>query len=108
MLIHAVEIISKDEWEEGIYLVKGFEVHTKIEKGETVEKISLYGVPFKGNPIVESKMMSITKSALFRGKNLTWFVFNGIVFYAREGVEDTSNIVEKAFKEYEKCYGNEL
>lgn len=108
MLIHAVEIKSRNEWEEGIYLVRGFEVHTKIENGKTVEKISLYEVPFKGEPIVENKMMSITKSALFRGKNLTWFVFNGIVFYAREGIEDTSNIVEKAFKEYEKRYGNKL
>lgn len=108
MLIHAVEIKSRNEWEEGIYSVQAFEVHTKIENGKTVEKISLYGVPFKGEPIVESKMMSITKSALFRGKNLTWFVFNGTVFYAREGIEDTSNIVEKTFKEYEKRYGNEL
>lgn len=108
MLIHAVEIVSKDEWEEGIYSVQAFEVHTKIENGKAVEQLSLYGVPFKGNPIVKDKVLSITKSALFRGKNLTWFVFDGIVFYAREGIHDTSNIVEKAFKEYEKCFSKKL
>ncbi len=108
MLIHAVEIISRDEWEEGIYSVQAFEVHTKIENGKAVEQLSLYGVPFKGNPIVKDKVLSITKSALFGGKNLTWFVFDGIVFYAREGVYNTSNIVEKAFKEYEKCFSKKL